>query len=71
MGDLPKGVLGLTSMLINWQELSVDAALSGNKDTLMQALLTRPWMRIISLQDVRMLGEEMLAAHQKDLPQFL
>jgi len=71
MGDLPKGVMGLTSALINWQELSVDAALSGNKDTLMQALLAHPWMRIISLQDARMLGEEMLASHEKHLPQFL
>jgi alpha-galactosidase/6-phospho-beta-glucosidase family protein len=71
MGDLPKGVVGLTSALINWQELSVDAALSGNKDTLMQALLAHPWMRIISLQDARMLGEEMLASHEKHLPQFL
>jgi 6-phospho-beta-glucosidase len=63
--------MGLTSALINWQELSVDAALSGNKDTLMQALLAHPWMRIISLQDAWMLGEEMLASHEKHLPQFL
>jgi alpha-galactosidase/6-phospho-beta-glucosidase family protein len=37
----------------------------------MQALLAHPWMRIISLQDAWMLGEEMLAVHEKHLPQFL
>lgn len=70
MGDLPKGLVGLTSALITWQELSVDAALTGNKETLMQALLAHPWTRIISLQDVQLLCEEMLRVHANHLPQF-
>lgn len=32
MGELPKGVVGPTQSLIAWQELTVDAALSGDKN---------------------------------------
>jgi len=68
MGDLPKGVVGLTSSLIYWQELSVDAALTGDKDLVLQALLAHPW--ILSATNAEKMCEEMLSAHNDYLPQF-
>jgi len=68
MGELPKGVLGLTQTLIAWQELSVDAALSGDRNLVVQALLAHPWLR--STEQAERLCDEMLAAHAAYLPQF-
>ncbi len=68
MGEMPKGVVGLTQTLIVWQELSVDAALSGDRDLLVQALLAHPWLR--SVEQAERLCDEMLAAHAAYLPQF-
>src|SRR5690606_4295816 len=44
MGDLPKAVLGVTQHVINWQELTVDAALSGDEQVLYQAMLACPYV---------------------------
>jgi 6-phospho-beta-glucosidase len=68
MGELPNGVLGLTQSLIVWQELTVDAALSGDRDVLLQALLAHPWVR--STRDAEKMRDELLAAHAAHLPQF-
>lgn len=68
MGELPKGVLGLTQTLIAWQELSVDAALSGDRNLLLQALLAHPWLR--STEQAEKVCDELLAAHAAYLPQF-
>jgi len=68
MGDVPKGVVGLTSSLINWQELSVDAALTGDKNLVIQALLAHPW--VLSMRDAEKMCEKMLSAHANHLPQF-
>ena len=68
MGELPKAVLGLTQALIAWQELSVDAALTGDRNTVVQALVAHPWMRSTAI--AQKLCDEMLAAHAGYLPQF-
>ena len=68
MGELPKGVLGLTQSLIAWQELTVDAALSGSRDLVLQALLAHPWVR--SIGQAEKMCDELLAAHTAHLPQF-
>ena len=68
MGQLPKGVLGLTQSLIVWQELTVDAALSGNRDLVLQALLAQPW--VLSIKQAEEMCDEMLAAHAAYLPEF-
>jgi alpha-galactosidase/6-phospho-beta-glucosidase family protein len=68
MGELPKSVLGLTQSLIVWQELTVDAALSGDRDLVLQALLAHPWM--LSKKFAEAMCDEMLAAHAADLPKF-
>jgi 6-phospho-beta-glucosidase len=70
MGDLPAAVVGLTAALINWQELSVDAALSGDRSRVIQALLAHPWIRTISYASAQALCDEMLSAHAAHLPQF-
>jgi 6-phospho-beta-glucosidase len=68
MGALPKSVLGLTQSLIVWQELTVDAALSGDKDLVLQALLAHPWP--LSISQAEHISAELLAAHAAHLPQF-
>jgi alpha-galactosidase/6-phospho-beta-glucosidase family protein len=68
MGDMPSSLLGHTQHLINWQELSVDAALSGDKGTLYQALLACPYVQDMKVAKVIM--DELLAAHADYMPQF-
>ncbi len=68
MGDLPKPFLGLTHHIINWQELTVDAALSGDKDVLYQALLTCPYVH--DMNTAKDIMNELLEAHAEYMPQF-
>jgi len=69
MGTLPKGALGLTQAIINWEELTVDAALEGDRGLVLQALLAHPkWP--ITLDKAERLCDEMFKAHAKYLPQF-
>lgn len=68
MGELPKGVLGLTQTLITWQELSVEAALTGDRNLVVQAILAHPWVQ--SALDAERMCDELLAAHADYLPQF-
>jgi alpha-galactosidase/6-phospho-beta-glucosidase family protein len=68
MGALPKGVLGLTQALINWQELTVDAALTGDRNLVLQALLANPL--VTSIEQATAICDEMLQAHAAYLPQF-
>ena len=68
MGALPRGVLGLTQSLVAWEELTVDAALSGDEDLVLQAILAHPWTR--STQQAEDVCNEMFAAHAAYLPQF-
>ena len=68
MGDLPKPFLGLTQHIINWQELTVDAALSGDKDVLYQALLACPYVH--DMNAAKAIMNELLEAHTKYMPQF-
>ena len=68
MGALPKGVTGLLNSLVNWEELTVDAALSGDRNLVIQALMAHPWVR--SAQVTERMCDEMMAAHAAFLPQF-
>jgi len=68
MGDLPKPFLGLTQHIINWQELTVDAALSGDKDMLYQALLACPYVH--DMNAAKAIMNELLKAHNEYMPQF-
>lgn len=69
LGGLPKGVLGLTQGIINWEELTVDAALAGDRELVLQALMAHPrWP--LTLDSAEKLCDEMLKAQAKYLPQF-
>jgi len=68
MGDLPKCFLGITLHLINWQELTVDAALSGDKKLLYQALLACPYVH--NMKAAKKIMDELLEAHAEYMPQF-
>ena len=68
MGDLPKPFLGLTLHIINWQELTVDAALSGDVKLLYQALLACPYVH--DPDAAKAIMDELLQAHAEYMPQF-
>lgn len=68
MGDLPKPFLGITLHILNWQELTVDAALSGDKNLLYQALLACPYVH--DMKAAKAIMEELLEAHAEYMPQF-
>jgi 6-phospho-beta-glucosidase len=68
LGALPKPMLGLTLHTLNWQELTVDAALSGDKQVLYQALLASPYVH--DMKAAKAIMDELLVAHAKHMPQF-
>jgi len=68
MGALPRGVVGLVQSLITWEELTVDAALSGDRNLVLQAILAHPW--VSSIRQAEDICNEMFAAHAAYLPQF-
>lgn len=68
LGELPKPMLGLIQHIINWQELTVDAALSGDKKKLYQALLACPYVH--DMEAARQIMDELLVAHADYMPQF-
>jgi len=68
MGALPQGVVGLVQSLITWEELTVDAALSGDRNLVLQAILAHPW--VSSIQQAEGISDEMFSAHAAYLPQF-
>ena len=68
VGDLPKPFVGLAQQIIEWQELSVEAALTGDKDILYQALLACPY--VIDTIPAKKIMDELLVAHSDYMPQF-
>jgi len=68
MGELPKCFLGVTLHTINWQELTVDAALTGDRDILYQALLASPYVH--DMEAAKKIMDELLIAHAEYMPQF-
>jgi 6-phospho-beta-glucosidase len=68
VGELPRGLAGLTQGLIAWQELSVDAAFQGDRNVVVQALIAHPWVRSTAVAE--RLCDDLLAAHAAHLPQF-
>jgi len=68
MGSLPKALLGFQQALVLSQQLSVDAALSGSRDQLLQAIVAHPLVN--SLDRARACMDELLEAQAEWLPQF-
>ena len=61
-------VLGQTLATLAWQDLSVDAALSGDKKVLYQALLAAPFVH--DMKAAKQTMDDLLVAHADLMPQF-
>jgi alpha-galactosidase len=71
IGDLPSQCAALNRTNINVQELAVEAALSGDKDALLQAVALDPLTSsILTLDEIKKMVDEMLEAEERYLPQF-
>jgi alpha-galactosidase len=68
MGALPSGIAALCSTQVGVQELSVAAAVTGNRNTALQALLADPVIQ--SAEAAEKILHELLALEADFLPQF-
>jgi len=68
VGDLPKGVAATLQHRLAQQELTVDAALTGDRKVALQALLAEPM--IPSIEVAENLLDDLLKAQVNYLPQF-
>ena len=64
VGALPEGIAGILRQRIDQQELTVDAALSGDRALAIQALLADPLMAGVSIEDAAAMYDEVQAAHR-------
>ena len=67
-GPPPKAVWGLVSMVKNYEMLTAEAAVSGDRDTALMALTHHPL--IMDYDAAEMLFSRLLEAHRDHLPQF-
>jgi 6-phospho-beta-glucosidase len=68
VGDLPEGIVGLQADLVRSQRMAVDAALSGDRDQLLRAIVAHPL--VSSLPAARAAMDELLSVQAAWLPQF-
>ncbi|SHE69370.1 6-phospho-beta-glucosidase [Seinonella peptonophila] len=68
IGPLPRSIRGMIQQMKAFEELVVEAAISGNYQVAYQAMIMNPL--IPSDQKAKTILDEMLEAHRKDLPQF-
>jgi alpha-galactosidase len=68
VGELPLGVLNQIMRHVLNQELTVEAALTGDRDLVLQAMLNDPLVR--KIEDAKKMTEELLEANRRRLPQF-
>ena len=66
--DIPKSVWGLIAAVKNYEQLTVEAAVTGDRDTALLALLAHPLVG--DYEKAKALLAEMLEANRKYLPQF-
>jgi alpha-galactosidase len=70
VGPIPDAIAGILRQRIHQQELTVDAALQGNRDLALQALLADPLMANTSLESATAMLDENLSTHHRFLPRF-
>jgi alpha-galactosidase len=68
VGALPEGIAGILAARARQQELTVDAALTGDRALALQALLVDPL--VPSVESAASMLDEALEAHATHLPQF-
>ena len=67
-GDVPANVVGMVQTIVNEEELAVEAALTGDRNLVIQAMQLSP---IVANKDtIPEMVDELLAANAKWLPQF-
>jgi 6-phospho-beta-glucosidase len=66
--DIPKPVWGLVAAVKNYEQLTVEAAVTGSHETAILALLAHPLVG--DYEKAKVLFEEMLEANREYLPQF-
>jgi len=67
-GELPPGVATILQRHVDNQEMTVEAALTGDKELAFKALVNDPL--VLDLKRARRMFDEMLKANRKWLPQF-
>ncbi len=71
VGDLPPQLAALNQMHVNVIEMTVDAAVRGDKDAALHAVQFDPLtMSVLELSEVREMVGELFAAEKEWLPQF-
>jgi len=70
VGDMPGAIADILRQRIHQQELTVDAALQGDRDLALQALLADPLMANTSLEAASLMLDENLQVHDRYLPRF-
>lgn len=67
-GEVPANVSGSMLTIINEQELSVEAAITGNRELVYQAMYVSP--QVHNKDAVKQMTDELLEANKEHLPQF-
>jgi alpha-galactosidase len=71
IGDLPEQLAALNRTNINTQMLTIEAALTGRKEAIYQAAMLDPHTAAeLSIDDIRGLCDDLIAAHGDWLPKF-
>jgi alpha-galactosidase len=70
IGDIPEVLKGILLPHIISQELTVEAALKGDKKLLLQAFLLSPLTSNSNFKEIEKMVDELLFYHRKYLPQF-
>lgn len=64
VGELPEGIVGILQQRIHQQELTVDAALSDDRQLAVQALLADSLMANVSIESAEAMLDEVMEAHR-------
>jgi len=67
-GDVPRGIAAVNARIIGAQELTVEAALTGDRKLVVQALLAGLTVR--TLEEAERLTDRIFEVHRRYLPQF-
>lgn len=70
VGNLPNSLAGLTAPHCRIQLMTLEAALTGNKKLAFEALMLDPLCHKLTFAEIRSMGEALLAANKKWLPEF-
>jgi len=69
-GDLPAGVQNVIEHHVHQQEMTVDAALSGDREIALQVLLNDPLSNQLTIPQARQMLTELIQANKQFLPLF-